>query len=1012
MNTSSPETPLEGRSSNADYEPQIAAGDSLHPNTTGTSEDGNAHSNGSSDILTKHSPLATNGTSHSATGKQADISQPADRKGMPRGIKLGLKWAGGVVVVAGLTLAVILTWFPSIVVRNLFEPKIKGWVHAKLGDRYSVDIAGITINAGRDSLLLTGVKIIDLGRPANGRSLVGDEGSNLPALEKLIIDTIRIAGVDYWKLLSQDGLLAGSILMHGPKIYLRPGSLPNFASDHGILPDFLPVVSSKSIVVDDAQIYLADAEGDYLRPSSSSEDIPTGLTVKHASLRLRDFYLDQKTNPLGSGTLFSKSVEFDASDITHRSAHGITDLVAGATHGDLIDSSLHVASLRSDDPAKGIRRISCENLAVAGLDWNSVFKRQGIKAARATITAPQVYLQDDLKLNDLTNPTGFQKHFPLPKFVHSLNVGTVAVTNGEVMNILPGTRKINSLKRVSLVLHDLALDSSSLMSGITTLFSRDADFSIKGTTTLSLASGTAHFSNLHGDAQNVAVGESGFDATPSSASKIYGIKRVKLASLTANGIDWSKLLTRKGLFAGSVILKSPHIEMAARHSTGIRTESDTAAVGDPLAAIMDVFANAKKSPVPDFVPVIAAGTIAVTDGTISGVGLFDGPATPATAKPNTNTDSIPRTADIIRLTSLHLKNFHLDPTSYVSNRGRLFSKTGNFLLGDFSHPTTDGMYSLGFSILHGDLGSQTLALESLKLQPLLSEDAFAAKEGNRTERATFFAPLVSVSGFDFQKFLTGRGLFADSIRVANWNLDLYCDKRQPPEQRPARAVYPNEALQHLTSMVGVKMIAVKNGIFTFRDRYEDSGSVGVVKLDSISAQIGPVSNDLSVVSRDQQTTINGDLRVMDTAHFRFVVDYQLMNPELRLTAKGILDSMNGALFNNYLVAAEPFRLLGGIVEGTELSVEARDSMIHVLTLPLYDDLRVEFFKAFILPAGVATFLGNLFFVRAHNTLEKDHPPHTGEITMQMDRRDSFWWSIWLPLRQAIDKVLGIPDNIW
>jgi hypothetical protein len=936
---------------------------------------------------------------------------------MRRGLKLGLKWSAALVIAAGLTLAVILTWFPSIVVRNLFEPKIKGWVHAKLGDRYSVEIAGVTLTPGRDSLVLTGVRIVDLGRTAGGKSangspLVGDAASNQPALEKLIIDTMRIAGVDYWKLLSQDGLLSGSILIHAPKIYLRPGSLPNFASDHGLLPDFLPVVSSKSIVVDDAQIYLSDAEGDYLRPSSSSQDIPTGLSVKHASLQLHDFYLDQKTDAKGGGTLFSKSVEFDASEVTHRNIHGITDLVAGAAHGNLIDSTLRLASLRSDDPSKGVRRISCENLTIAGLDWNGVFKRQGIKAARVTITAPQVYLQDDSKLNELTDLTGFQKHFPLPKFIHSLSVGIVAVTNGEVMNILPGTRKINSLKRVSLLLHDLDLDSGSMMSGITTLFSRDANFSIKGTTTLSLASGTAHFSNLHGDGHNVAVDESGFDASPSEVKEINGVKRVKLASLSANGIDWSKLLARKGLFAGSVILKSPHIELAPRHSTGLRTESDTAALGDPLAAIMEVFANAKKSPVPDFVPVLAAGTITVTDGTISGVGLFDGPATPATAEPHSNPDSIPRAADHVLLASLHLKNFHLDPTSFTTNRGRLFSQSGHFLVGEFTHPTTDGLYSLAFGRLRGDLGSQMLALDSLKLQPLLTEDAFAAKEGNRTERATFFAPLITVSGFDFQKFLTGKGLFADSIHAANWSLDLYCDKRQPPEQRPERAVYPNEALQHLRAKVGLRMISVKNGIFTFRDRYEDSSSVGVVKLDSISARIGPVSNDPLIMSRDQATTINGDLRVMDTAHFRFIVDYQLMNPELRLTAKGVLDSMNAALFNNYLVASEPFRLLGGIVEGTELSVEARDSMIHVLTLPLYDELRVEFFKAFILPAGFATFFGNLFFVRAHNTLEKDHPPHVGELTMEMDRRDSFWWSIWLPLRQAIDKVLGIPDNIW
>ncbi len=225
-------------------------------------------------------------------------------------------------------------------------------------------------------------------------------------------------------------------------------------------------------------------------------------------------------------------------------------------------------------------------------------------------------------------------------------------------------------------------------------------------------------------------------------------------------------------------------------------------------------------------------------------------------------------------------------------------------------------------------------------------------------------------------------------------------------------VFPQEAFQQIKTIVGFKSVVVDNGDLAFSERWPSGSESGKITMDNINASIGPISNDPRITTPTTPTVITGDMRIMGAGFFTYTIDYQLMNPKLAIEARGRVDSMNASVFNDYLIHAEPFKLTGGIIQSAEFQLSIEDSVMKGMMLPLYDNLRVEFFRYDGFPPGLFSLLANYIYMRSHNSVEKDHPPMTAQITGVISRDDNFFWSMWLPVRKAVSSVVGIPGWVW
>lgn len=918
------------------------------------------------------------------TGNVPKVIKKRNPRSRPRKI---LYTAAGVLILIAIAAAIILTTYPNTIIHYVVEPKLKQLVVDRLGRRYSLEMNSIALSKNKDSLILTGVRIVDNGKNDEGSSDTSSKnfGAATP-LARLTTDTVMIAGLDYWNLIFQRGLFAGTITIRSPKIYLRPGTLPKFEENTDVLPSFLPAVSSKIIKVENAEVYLS--EGTPGGKDAEGKMNGGGVFVKKASLEFHDFFLDESTLKKATSTFFCKSAMFHAQDVSHIDSLGATDIHVKSVDGDLIDSSMNVYAIESTKPIEEVRRVTIEHVEFNGLDWFGALAGHGLHGRKVSVTNPQIYLQDVASISPRPSQhISASDLIPLPSLLPDVSIKNVEVTNAEVFALLPETHNVTSLKRIKMSLEGFKLDQSTPFTNISTFFSTNASYGIKGGSNVATSLGTLHLGEIKGTANSLSVLNISLDPT------LKGVKLVKLQSIQISKLDIWKLLMREGISAASVNLQHPNIYLD-RGLTPPITSIDSVLTSDPLSLIRSI----KQYPLPLLVPVANIGAITVSGGSVHGIHFLDDPNNP------------PGPGDSLSGVNVSLKNFKLDRSSWIKKRGMLFSNAATFSVGAMTQQTRGAIYSYSEGGVRGDLRKHTLTIDSIRMHPLISEDSFGTAFKYRTERIDLFAPKIEIVGVDYQKLFLGNGVCVDSIYLRDWRMNVYGDRRRPEEPRIKSDKYPHEFFQQVRMPVGIKHVRVQEGGITFRESWPDTSSPGTITLNHINANVGTISNDRNVTDTNT-TSIEGDMKIMNAGLVSFNIGYQLLNPHLTLNARGKVGRMDASLFNEYLSLTEPFTLTG-IVRSADFNIDLKNNLMTGTIAPQYDSLHVNFFRWDRFPPGFVSFLANALFMRSHNIPERDHPLHTAEISAVLEPNVSLFWALWQPIRTGIGSIVRIPEWVW
>lgn len=921
--------------------------------------------------------------------EDVDVTHDIKQRKPRSAIRKALYVAGGCFMLVAIIGGVLLRFYPNTVIHYVVEPKLKKLIADRLGQRYSLEMKSIVLSRNRDSLILTGVRIVDNGRTAQGGtdSSAHSFGMELP-LDRLTTDTVLISGLHYWKLILQRGLFADMISIRSPTIYLRPGTLPKFSANTKLLPGFLPAVSSKYISVENAKVYLSEDAPSPGSPSDPSSIPRTGVMVRKASLEFRDFFLDEPTYKNASSTFFCKGATFHAEDVSQIDSLRTTRIHIAAVDGDLIDSSMTVQTIVSTRPIEEVRNVIVERVTIAGLDWFSVLAGRGLQCRHLAISKPQLFLQDVANISPHpARHIAASDLIPLPTLLPDVAVDEVEISNAEVYALLPGTRSVSELKHIRLMLEQFKLDSTTPFTNISSFFSSTANYGISQTITISTAFGALQFGTVSGTGKSVSV--SNIRLNPSSK----GLALVTVKAIEVGGLDIWKLLMRDGIFSTSIRVQQPSLYLDRTFSVPM-TCLDSILMSDPLAAMRGY----KQYPLPALLPEVHIGSIVISGGSVSGIHYFDDPTNPRSS------------GDSIQGLQLSLTDFNLDHNSWTRGRGMLFSNTANFSISPVTQHTQAGMYQYRVGSVTGDLRRRTLTVDSIRMRPLITEDSFGNAFPFRTARVDLIAPKLSMSGVNYQKLLMGSGLFADRIIAKDWKLNIYNDRRHPEAPRKTIERYPQELFQLVRMPVGIKQTLLNDGRISYRESWPDTNTPGTIILTRVNARVTNISTDRGF--GDTATTkIDGNLMIMNAGLITFRLDYQLLNPHLFVDVQGTVGPMDASLFNEYLTYSEPFTLTGN-VHSAIFDFSLRDSLMTGTIAPQYDSLHVKFFRWDRFPPGFVSFFANTIFMRSHNTPELDNPLATARISAILDPNANMFWALWHPIRSGIGSIIRIPEWVW
>src|ERR1700685_4442886 len=97
-------------------------------------------------------------------------------KKKPRSLTQKIFYAAAVFLLfVALVGGILLNSYPNTIIHYIVEPKLKRLITDRLGRRYSLEMSSITLSKNKDSLILTGVRIVDNGKTAGGSSDTASE---------------------------------------------------------------------------------------------------------------------------------------------------------------------------------------------------------------------------------------------------------------------------------------------------------------------------------------------------------------------------------------------------------------------------------------------------------------------------------------------------------------------------------------------------------------------------------------------------------------------------------------------------------------------------------------------------------------------------------------------------------------------------------------------------------------------------------------------------------------------
>ncbi|HET9137103.1 MAG TPA: hypothetical protein VFO76_10730 [Candidatus Kapabacteria bacterium] len=879
----------------------------------------------------------------------------------------------GLILAVGLGVGVVVIFYPDVVLDYAIEPKLKQLVADRLGGKYSLTMDSIFFSHGKDSLIIIGGHITENANDT-------DIAMRMP-LDRLTTDTIVVAGLDYWRLVLQKGLFAANVTIRSPKIYLRTGTMPKFEKQ--FFPDFMPVVSSREVKLENAQLFFSDKANE-LR-------MGRGLNVSRAEVILKDFYLDEPTFRNPNSTFFCKSATFHASDISHLDSLDATDLNIASVDGDLIDSSMKVTSIEFIAPIEEVRHLGVSEVSIKGLDWSAALSGKGLHIQSVAVSTPHIDLQPVADIRSTSATVQRIKAadlIPLPSLVPNVAIGSLEVSGAEISTKLPQQTEPTIIKPLNATLTELLMDKTTPFSNVSTFFSKRAQFSVDKPTDIKTTYGTLTIENIAGTEQSIRTKDITFHPNHTS---LHDVRLITLESAQIFGLDFWRLFRREGFISKSMVVSRPSVYL---------TETSTAPVADMRRLLakdpLEPIRNFSEYPLPDIIPIMSIGSVSVNNAQLHGIHFLDEHL------------NKPGRGDSICGIMLSLKTVKLDPMTWTTKRGTLFSDAGTFSIGTITH-SQQGL-AMGYKVegVSGDLGNGTLTMNTLTIRPKMNKVEYCNSFVCRTEYLGLVAPSVTVSGVSYDKLFSGKGFFADNVSCSNWDLTIYSDKRKPEAEQKTDEVYPHEMFQYVKMPFAINRVTLRNGGILYGEHWPEVDESGQISIDTINAVIGPLSNQIPI---DSPTTINGSMKIMSQAPVEYKISYELNNPRFNLEMMGKAGAADASLFNNFLGKIEPFTLRGN-VQSAEFGISIKDSQMTGRVVPIYDSLTVDFFRWDKFPPGVFSWLANSIFMRSHNTTNGTEPPAIGEINTMLDRKTNIYWSLWHPIRSAIGDVVRIPEWVW
>jgi len=364
----------------------------------------------------------------------------------------------------------------------------------------------------------------------------------------------------------------------------------------------------------------------------------------------------------------------------------------------------------------------------------------------------------------------------------------------------------------------------------------------------------------------------------------------------------------------------------------------------------------------------------------------------------------------------HMTDLMIDPADSVATARPLFSRRVELSAANFvAH--LDRATAVRVEEFVGSLSDSSFELRGVAFAPAVSDSAFARAWPYRRTRIKAAVGRIGVQGLDVGAMVLREGFRARRVALHSLRLDIFSDRRRPPNPILPHRRTPQAWIADLDRSVSVDSVLVQDGEIVYREqraRHRRPGVMTFARLEAIAVNVRHFAGRRRAAD---PMTLHATAYLQNVGRLEAHFVVPLDAPRFDMTFRGRLGPMPATKLNAFIQETFPLRLDKGRIVEITFDATVANAVARGTVTPRYHDLTVEVTghgaKGILgtggvigdAARGVATFVGNLTEMRADNPEDGETAPRSGTINHTFIPRETLPAFLWASIRDGLFAVV-------
>ena len=263
---------------------------------------------------------------------------------------------------------------------------------------------------------------------------------------------------------------------------------------------------------------------------------------------------------------------------------------------------------------------------------------------------------------------------------------------------------------------------------------------------------------------------------------------------------------------------------------------------------------------------------------------------------------------------------------------------------DLKYRSEDSTYKLKAEWITYSSKNRELQIDSFKLQPTLSKDAFY--EAWQVRKSLYYLDFnkIRITNFSIRQFIHGDKILADSVVVTQPTLDIYLDKSFDKRITSKIGKYPHQVLLKSAQTISIGNIFMQKARLTYTERHKDTRNEGILKIEDLDLHIKNATNDSGAIRKNALCTATADGRILG-APIQTRFTFYLYSLNGRFDVAGSIRGLSAAQINTIANPLANLYLPSLQLHELDFSIRAEDFNAWADVGMRYNNLSLELRKA-------------------------------------------------------------------